>query len=120
MVGLMDNCVNFAIGASVANIYEIGDASAYTPVNITLNNVTVSGNLTLAANQTNIAGTAYANVCVDTNKTIDRLWTLAKTDGLAFDNYNGTFTYTGNDTTNGGASSNLLQAYKYDGANVEK
>ncbi|MBI3233837.1 MAG: T9SS type A sorting domain-containing protein, partial [Bacteroidetes bacterium] len=107
-------------GGSVTKSFELGDASNYLPVSLTFTNVTNAGFAAMRSNQSNIPGSAYSRVCIDTNKTIDRAWTVASNGGLDFDTYNATITYIGTDSTSGGGASQNSVIYADNGVNIEK
>lgn len=94
---------NVATGAAVRT-YEIGDASAYTPLTITFANVTVSGNLTAATASGDHAD--VLNSGINPNKSVNRTWTLTNS-GVTFTTYSTVFTFVAGDLDAGATTGNF-------------
>ncbi len=87
----------------------IGDATNYTPVDVAFGNVSVAGNLTgyaTAGDHPDIA-----NSGINSAKSVNRYWSLAKDGTLAFNNYDATFHFVAGDI-DGGADYNSFIAAK--------
>ncbi len=96
---------SFGVGAGVARTFEVGLATGYNPVALTIANVSTAGSLTVSAN----AGdhSAIGSSILDASKSVNVNWTI-NTDGvLGFDNYSSTFNYNASDL-DAGASPSLL------------
>ena len=81
------------LGAS-STVYEIGDATTYTPLTVTFPSVTTAGTLTVSTT----AGDhpALAASTIDPTMSVNRYWTLTN-GGIAFTTYDATFTYAASD-----------------------
>ena len=108
-----------ATGASVSKSFHTGSTSAYIPVTLSFNSVTTAG-----AAEVNVANNAtvgtFKPVCIDSNNTIDRVYTTAAVSGLVFSSFDGILTIVGADTTSGGASTQLIDGYSKSGSTVTK
>ena len=86
--------------------FDIGDASNYTPVNISFGNITVGGDLT--AHTTSGDHPQIASSTLDSTKSVNRYWTLTNS-GIAFDNYSAVFNFINPGDLDAGANTaNLL------------
>jgi hypothetical protein len=85
--------------------YPVGDATNYTPVSTSLNNVTVAGSITAKSN----AGEhpQIASSGIDTNKSVNRYYTLTKT-GATLTSFDATFTFVTGDVDSGANTANFL------------
>ncbi|MEK9137459.1 MAG: G8 domain-containing protein, partial [Bacteroidota bacterium] len=83
-----------ATGAPVAQSFEIGDVSSYTPVSVTFASVTTAGTLTAKTTSGDHSNIATSNI--DPNSTANRYWTLSNT-GIVFTTYDVTFTFVSGD-----------------------
>jgi hypothetical protein len=101
---------NVATGAT-ARTFEIGDASNYTPVQISFASVTIAGSLT--ANTTTGDHPDIVNSSIDETQSVNRYWTVTNS-GVAFTTYDATFTFVPADV-DGGADPNEFIAGKLDG-----
>jgi adenylyl- and sulfurtransferase ThiI len=81
---------NVGTGSNVARTFEIGDASKYSPVSLSLASVSGAGNLTAVASIPGAAPPAGANV--SGSKYVNRAWTLTNS-GVAFTTYDATFNF---------------------------
>ena len=94
---------NIATGAP-SRTFEVGDASNYTPVDISFSSVTTAGDLavsTTSGDHPNIASSTF-----NAAKTVNRYWTLTNS-GTLFTNYSATFTFVSGDL-DAGANTNAL------------
>ena len=101
---------NVATGAT-ARTFEIGDASNYTPVQISFASVTIAGSLT--ANTTTGDHPDIVNSSIDETQSVNRYWTVTNS-GVAFTTYDATFTFVPADV-DGGADPNEFIVGKLDG-----
>ncbi len=84
----------FNKGSGQSFTFPVGDAAAYTPVNMSSLNVSTAGYLTL-----NTTGGDHPNLAtsgIDPNRSINRYWTLIPGGGLTAV-YNAAFNYPGSD-----------------------
>ena len=79
----------FATGVT-SNTFDIGDASAYTPVTVSFANVTTAGSLT--ASTTTGDHPQILTSGLNSSKTANRYWTLTNS-GIVFTTYNVVFTF---------------------------
>jgi len=77
-------------GSSVPLTYEVGDAGAYAPVNLTFASVSVAGNLTASTTHGDHPNIGTSDI--DPSKTANRYWTLS-TSGLTYTTYGATFNF---------------------------
>ncbi|MFA6470970.1 MAG: G8 domain-containing protein [Candidatus Latescibacterota bacterium] len=102
---------NIATGAT-SKTFEIGDASSYSPVVVAFGNVTVTGDLTVSTTLGDHPD--IANSGIDSNKGVNRFWTLTYS-GITFDNYSATFTFVSGDVDASATTANFIVG-NYDGA----
>ena len=102
---------NIAVGAT-SKTYEIGSSSAYSPVTVVFDNVSVAGNLTANVSIPGAAPAAASSI--HPTKYLNRSWTLANS-GIAFTSYGATFTFVAGDVQGSASTSNFIGA-KYDGS----
>ena len=96
---------NVSSGSNVARVFEIGDAGAYTPVELMFDNVLVSGNLlasTTSGDHPNISTSG-----VNSSRGVNRYWTL-KEEGLTFSSYNAKFNFVSGDVDPGANTNNFF------------
>ena len=96
---------NVATGENVARTFEIGDASNYTPIDITFVNVSNAGDViakTTAGDHADIG-----NSGLNFSKSVNRKWTLTNSD-MVYDTYNATFTFVTGDVDDGASTRNFL------------
>jgi hypothetical protein len=92
--------------------FTVGDASNYTPVDVSFGNVGTAGNLiatTLAATHPNL-GTSI----ISPTKYVKRYWTFTSPDTLGFDNYGAVFHFINPGDIQGGADTSAFIVDKYD------
>jgi hypothetical protein len=81
---------NVGTGSNISRMYEIGDASNYTPASVTFSTVSAAGDVlgfTTAGEHSHLASST-----IDGNKSVNRSWTFINS-GVAFDNYSNSFTF---------------------------
>ena len=98
-------------GAGINLLFEIGDATRYTPVTVAFGTVVGAGELT--ANTTPGEHPDVANSGVDPAQDVNRYWTIADA-GVVFDTYDATFTFVAGDV-DAGANPNTFIVAKRDG-----
>ena len=97
---------NVGTGSGVARSFEIGDASNYTPVSLTLASVSGAGNLTAStATPGSIAGAAGLSA----SKFVNRTWTLTNS-GTTFTTYDASFTFVSGDVQGSGDPNKFVVA----------
>lgn len=101
---------NFAVGSNVSQIYEVGDATSYLPVTITMANVTTAGDLTLKQVISTPSHYAYATAPIDENNYINRYWALKNGNTLVFDNYSINVNYKAIDIVGTATESSVVAA----------
>ena len=101
---------SFNIGAGQSFDFAIGDASYYTPVNITSADVGTAGSLTVKTTAGNHPNIGTSNV--KPTKNASRYWTFTAGGGLAMSNYDSTFNFDTNDII-GGANTAIFLVGKF-------
>ena len=97
---------NFATGAGVVQTFEVGTGSDYTPVEVTIAQVDITGNVT--AKSTSGDHPSIGSSTLDATKSINRYWTLMRDAGLTFTGtYDATFNFVSGDLDAGTNTSNL-------------
>ena len=95
-----------ATGSNVSVTFEVGTTGGYEPVTVKFTNVTTAGNLTLGSTSgkhspwpaaASISQTHYVNL----------YWTMTNS-GIAFNNYQVTFTFVAADYTSGSNTANFI------------
>jgi hypothetical protein len=102
-----------SVGGPVSRTFEVGDALAYSPVDVTFANVTGAGALTGQA-----TGGDHAQIgssALDPGKTVNRHWTLTNS-GTTFTTADAVFNFVPGDI-DGGANFNDFVVRKYDAPN---
>jgi hypothetical protein len=95
---------NVSTGTNVARQFEVGDASGYTPVQLTFANVSVGGDLTgtTTGGEHGSIGTSGINASKDVN----RSWSLTNS-GITFTTYSPTFNFLAGDVDGGANTANF-------------
>src|SRR6185369_9952615 len=102
-----------ATGGPVSRTFEVGDAVAYSPINVTFASVTGAGALTGHA-----AGGDHGSVAtsgIDPSKSVNRNWTLTNS-GTSFTTANAVLNFAAGDI-DGAANANNFVVRKYDAPN---
>jgi len=99
---------NVATGAT-AETFEIGDASNYTPIDVSFSSVTVAGDLTASTSTGDHP--SISSSTINTAKTVNRYWTVTNS-GIVFTNYSATFNFVAGDL-DGGANTSALVVGKF-------
>jgi hypothetical protein len=89
--------------------FEIGDATTYAPVNLTVLSASTAGSITV-----NTTGTDHPQIAasgINASKSVNRYWTIGKI-GLVLSSYNATLNYASSDI-DAGASSSVFVVKKY-------
>ncbi|MFM7725503.1 MAG: hypothetical protein ACKO7B_02280, partial [Flavobacteriales bacterium] len=102
VVGNLQRAV--ATGSNTYN-YPIGDATAYAPASLALNNVTGAGSIT--ASTTGSDHPQLASSGLNASKSVNRYYTLSNT-GVTLANYSPTFTFVAGDVDAGASTSSFL------------
>ena len=102
---------NFAIGTTVANTYDIGDATNYLPMTVSFPSVTTAGTLAIGT----ITGdySQFPNSCFNTTKRVARYWNVTNTNTVPF-SYTAPFAFANADVL-GSASTGALAGGLYTG-----
>lgn len=95
---------NVATGATT-RVFEIGDATNYTPVSVTFASVTTAGNLTASASAGDHANIGTATI--NSAKSVNRRWTMTNS-GIVFTTYSATFTFVAGDIDAGAATGSFI------------
>lgn len=96
---------------SPSRIFDVGDASNYTPVTLAFASVTTAGDLTVS-----VTSGDHANIgasTINAAKSVNRNWTLTNS-GIVFATYGATFTFVPGDV-DGGANTDAFIVGKYSG-----
>ena len=99
---------NVPIGAPTVT-FEVGDASAYSPVTLAFGTVTVAGDLTVSA--TGSDHPQIGSSTLDASLSVNRYWTLSG-PSVGFDQYDATFTFVASDK-DPGVNTNRLVVESY-------
>ena len=103
------NLKRFISTGAPARIFNVGDATNYTPVNIVFASVTTGGDLTVS-----VVASDHANIgtsTINAAKTVNRIWAITN-NGMVFTTYGATFTFVAGDI-DGGANTAAFIVGKY-------
>lgn len=96
---------SIAKGTSTLN-WPIGTANSYAPLSVTFSGVTVAGDL--QASTTNGDSSSIASAQLNAAKSVNRVWSLANVNTLAYASLSPTFTFLSADVDSGSDSSALV------------
>jgi len=99
--------LNFPTGSNSC-IFKIGDATAYAPVTVAMNSVTVSGTLNARTDTPDHADTTSGISGINGSKSVNRTWTLTPESSPTFSSYNPTFNFVAGDIDSGAATSSFV------------
>ena len=99
---------NVATGATSLT-FEVGDASNYTPVDVSFASVTAAGDLTVST--TSVDHPNIGSSTINAAETVNRYWTLTNS-GIAFTSYSATFNFVSGDL-DAGANTSVLVAGRF-------
>jgi len=85
--------------------FEVGSASAYTPVNVSFASVSVAGDLTVSTTTGDHPNIGSSNISAA--RTANRYWTLMNS-GISFTNYTATFNFVSADLDAGANTSRFI------------
>ncbi len=107
-----------ALGFFAGNDFPVGDASNYTPLDITAGTTTTAGNLTVTTTATDHpqVTTPIATTGIAANKSVNRFWTLNNSGLTIGTAINATFTFVAGDIDGGATTANFI-VERYDGTN---
>src|SRR5262249_33851775 len=100
-------------GGNIAQTFEVGIATDYTPISVVFASVTSNG--TLIAKTTAGDHTDISNSSVDSTKDVNAFWTLTSS-GIVFTNYAATFNFTSGLVDAGANTANFIVAEKNAGS----
>jgi len=106
---VVGNFKKYIATGATSETFEVGDATAYTPVTVAFGSVTAAGDLTVSTT----AGDhpQIGSSTIDPSKTANRYWTLTN-GGITFTTYTATFTFVTGDLDAGVDTSRLaVQTY---------
>ena len=105
---------SFAASGTHSFSFPIGDASNYTPVDLTGLTTTAGG--TLTASTTSGQATSFSSSGISSSKYVNRYWTFTVADGLTFSgSYGATFNFVSGDVI-GGANPSFFVVRRYTGS----
>ena len=96
---------NLAVGANVSRVFEVGDGTNYTPVELLFGQVISSGNLlstTTIGDHPNISGSG-----IMPSRSVNRYWTLSN-DSATFASYSAKLNFVSNDIDAGANTGNFI------------
>lgn len=99
---------HIATGAT-SRVFEIGDATNYTPVSVSFASVGTAGDLTVRTNAGDHPGIATSNIAP--SKSVNRYWTLMNS-GVTFTSYAVTFNFVSGDL-DAGVNTGTVMVAKY-------
>jgi hypothetical protein len=106
---VVGNLQKYIATGATSKTFEVGDASSYTPVDVSFVSVSTGGNLTAATTVGDHPNIDTSPICP--SKSVNRYWTLTNS-GIVFTNYSTTFNFVSGDV-DGGANTNSFIVGKY-------
>ncbi|MBK7883947.1 MAG: T9SS type A sorting domain-containing protein [Chitinophagaceae bacterium] len=104
-MGKWEFAKNVGTGSNISRTFEVGDASNYSPVDVTFANVMGSGNLLAKATATEHPQIATSDIIPDFS--VNRYWTLTNVDGITFSTADVIFNWVAGDIDAGAVTSNF-------------
>lgn len=102
-------------GSNPSFNYAVGDSNNYLPVNVTFSSpTTTAGDLTVKINEGEHPQVATSSI--ETNKNVNKYWTLTNANLTGFGTCTATFNYASADIDSGAIPANFI-ARRFDGAN---
>ncbi|HTB51951.1 MAG TPA: gliding motility-associated C-terminal domain-containing protein [Ferruginibacter sp.] len=111
--GWVDGNLQRNITGTSPYVFDVGDATKYTPATITFNSVTTPGEITVSSAGPFTSMPGLGSFALSTTSYADRFWTITKNSGT-YGNYTGAFTY-GTASLTGIATPAALEAGVYNG-----
>ena len=103
------------IAASTAlKTFEVGDASNYTPIDLTFGGAATNGIGKITASSTAGDNPQIATSGINVNKSVNRFWTLTN-NGVTFGSYTGKFTFVAGDI-DAGSNTAAFTVARYNGS----
>ena len=103
------------IAASTAlKTFEVGDASSYTPIDLTFGGAATNGIGKITASSTAGDNPQIATSGINVNKSVNRFWTLTN-NGVTFGSYTGKFTFVAGDI-DAGSNTAAFTVARYNGS----
>lgn len=96
---------SFSTGLNVSRVFDIGDASKYTPVTINFSNVSAAGNITI--NTTIADHPLIISAQLNGAHSVNRYWTITNA-GVAFTSYSAVFNFVSTDMDAGSNTSSFI------------
>jgi hypothetical protein len=102
---VVGNFQKFIATGATSKTFEIGDASNYTPVDISFASVSVGGNLTANTTAGDHPNIGITNI--NSTKSVNRYWTLANS-GITFTTYGAIFNFVAGDIDGSANTNNFI------------
>jgi uncharacterized repeat protein (TIGR01451 family) len=106
---VVGNFKKFTATGATSKTFEVGDASNYTPVNVSFASVTTAGDLTASTTAGDHANISSSTI--NPSKSVNRYWTLTNA-GIVFTDYTATFNFVSGDIDSG-ANTNTFVVGKH-------
>ena len=107
---VVGNLQKYMATGATSKTFEVGDASSYTPVDVSFASVSTGGNLTAATTVGDHPSIGTSTI--SPSKSVNRYWTLANSS-IVFTDYSATFNFVSGDV-DGGANTSLFIVGKYE------